>query len=131
MRESGARDLPRRMSSVDVRRRVTQAAAADGLSNRSVHVMPARRSLTAVPGVAHLNRAGSTRALHAPARRPRAAPLGRRVAARSLAATHGLPWRQRRSGGPCRRVPGGFMTGAMVHEDASSALRRWTRRRFD
>ena len=93
--------------------------------------MPARRSLSAIPGVARLNRAGSTRVLHPPARPPRAAPLGRRLAARALAATHGLAWRQPRSGGPCRRVPGGFMTGAIVHEDASSALRRWTRRRFD
>ena len=93
--------------------------------------MPVRRSLTAVPGAVHLNRAESVRVRHVPRRPPRATPLTLRFAPRAITATHAQASRRPRGGGPCRRLPGGFMTGAIVHEDAFAVLRRWARRRFD
>ena len=93
--------------------------------------MPARRSLSAVPGAVHVNRASSTPVRRAPVRPPRAAPLALRLAPRAIAATHAQPARKRHCGGPCRRLPAGLVSSVVEHEDAISALRRWARRRFD
>jgi len=92
--------------------------------------MPARRSLSTVPGAVHLNRAGCTPIRRMPRRRPRAAPLTWRLEPRARTVTQG-PAAPRRSSGPCRRLPGSFTSDAVSHEDGRSVLRRWTRRRFD
>jgi len=91
--------------------------------------MAARRSLSAEPGAAYVNRATTEVSRRAPARPPRAVPLAWRLAPRAPCATHGRPASQSARGGPCRRVPGRVLDGPVVHDDALATLRRWPRRR--
>jgi hypothetical protein len=91
--------------------------------------MAARRSLSALPGMVHVNRACAPAARRAPRRPARASPLGLRLQARDPNAAQSHPCGKPLHRWPCRRIPGGYFAGATA-DDEAPLPRRWLRRRF-
>jgi hypothetical protein len=91
--------------------------------------MAARRSLSALRGIIHVNRAAAPARRRAPPRPARARPLALRLEPRDPNAPQSHPCGKPLHRWPCRRVPGGYVAGVAAPEEAP-LLRRWPRRRL-